>query len=83
MSVTGGTVTSYTWGVASGPGEIVSGQGTATALTRTYDEAGDFTPTVSEFFCDVVIAGVIYRAFCTFQHENTGDIIYDGIGLIP
>lgn len=72
-SATGGTPSSYTWGVSSGPGAVVT-QGAAAADLRAYDTDG--IGALAEFFCDMVIAGVTYRAFCTMYHQYTGDTIY-------
>lgn len=67
-SASGGSPSSYLWGVqstvGSGTASVTGGGTTANAtlrITPTID-SGAFTAT---FYCDMVIAGVTYRANCT------------------
>jgi hypothetical protein len=70
--------TSYAWGVVSSSGgsaSVLSGATTATARLRLSDSDGGGA--TAEFYCDVTISGVVYRAFCSMAHTY-----YPG-GFIP
>lgn len=65
---------SFTWGVASGPGYIQSSSGATATLGVFVDTPGSQT---AQFFCDIVIDAVTYRAYCTMTHNYTGSVDYD------
>jgi hypothetical protein len=75
VNVTGGAPSAYFWGVQTGDGVVFAGQGTNAAQLRVFDFEG--FGGFAQFYCDVVIAGVTYRAFCTSQHTYLGDTVYD------
>lgn len=68
-SSSGAAPSSYSWGLFSGSGSVTAGQGTSTATLQVYADPG--TTVESVFFCDVVVGGTTYRAFCYFNHANT------------
>lgn len=74
---TGGVPTSYTWALASGDGQVVSSNGEFAEL-RVF-APGAFDTGFAQFFCDMVIAGVTYRAFCTMQHFYSGGTTFPPI----
>ncbi len=64
-----GTVSQFRWGLLDGSGAVVSGATAATAQLRVIAEAEDFG--YAEFYCDLTIDGVMYRATCSMTHYNT------------
>lgn len=76
VSVAGGTPTSYFWGVDSGNGYINSGGSAASANLAVFDDSEGTGGAQAQFFCDVVVAGVMYRAYCTMYHFYTGSTFY-------
>lgn len=73
VTVTGGTASSYTWGFTGGYGgtfEVFAGQGTATGTPRVTAVSAGLTADAN-FYCDVVVDGVTYRATSTLSHTNT------------
>lgn len=81
-TASGGTPSSYLWGVFSGPGTVISQSGASATLRITDSFAIGAEAT---FFCDITIAGVVYRAYCNMHHfyNSDGRPIYDGIGIEP
>lgn len=69
---TGGVPTSYFWGVLSGNGQITSQSGEIADLLVWDLQGGDGSTAI--FYCDMLIAGVTYRAFCTMTHVYEGNV---------
>lgn len=74
-TASGGVPSSYSWALASGNGQVVSTSG-ASATLRAFDPDPSDGPSTAEFFCDMVIGGATYRAFCTMTHDYLGDTTY-------
>lgn len=71
-TATGGTPSTYSWGILSGSGSIVSGGTTSNATVRVTDDAqGDLNPSVVQFYCDMVVNGITYRATLDRSHNWT------------
>lgn len=72
VSVSGGTPTSFSWGLHSGDGQVASGANSAMAVLGAW--AYDYwAPGTAEFYCDVVVNGSTYRAYCSHTHSLYGD----------
>lgn len=67
-SSSSGTPTSYAWGLYDGDGSVIAGANAATATLQVYSD-GSFTE--STFYCDMVIGGTTFRAFCSFYYTQT------------
>ena len=81
-SFVGGTPTSIVWSV-SGPGAILSGQGTATVLVQASDTVSDGNPVTVNIACTAVIAGVTQTATAVFEYSYGSREIGGGGGVNP
>jgi hypothetical protein len=64
-----GTPTVFQWGSLDGVGYVQSGGTTASATLLMNAAPGETT--YGQFYCDMTIAGVVYRATCNFSFTNT------------
>lgn len=63
-----GTISKFEWGVLDGTGSVISGGTTATAQLRVVASSGEAG--YADFYCDMTIGDVVYRATCSMSHYN-------------
>lgn len=68
-STSTGTISKFAWGLLDGSGSVMSGAASATAQLKVSASAGEAG--YAEFYCDMTIADVVYRATCSMSHLNT------------
>jgi len=70
-SLTGGTVTSRTWGLISPFGGSWSISGSGSSVTLNINLAEPFTEASVTIYCDAVVDGITYRAQTLATYTNT------------
>jgi len=70
-SVTGGTVSSRTWGLLSPFGGVWAISGSGSSVNLAISSAESLTEATVTIYCDAVVDGITYRATTLVTYTNT------------